>query len=182
VADASPLPVLLYLHHDRWPDDSFSLSEVSKVIGPLAEHPNIVGVKDAAKDFRDHLRLIVQTRHLDFSVLTSAGRFLNANLSAGGAGGAFHEAVVAPRLYARLQEATRQGAAAALPALLDLASELGDVLGSQDPASAKAACSLMGLCRPDMIPPLKQGTAALMDRLAPLLSKLSDAGFGKLVN
>lgn len=179
VADVSPVPVLLYLHHERWPQGSFGLAQIDDVIGPLAKHPRIVGVKDAAQDFRDHLRMIVRTRGLEFSVLTSAGRFLGANLLAGGAGGAFHEAVVAPKLYARVKQLLAEGAHTEVAGLMDFVSETGDVLGSQDPASAKAACSLLGLCRPDMVPPLRQGTPELMHALSQMLDRLSAAGLGR---
>lgn len=77
IADASPIPVLLYCHR-RMP----SLLEVDTVVR-LAEHPNIAGIKDTSVDPEFGDAIVHRTKHLDFTILQGTERLVRRSLEAG---------------------------------------------------------------------------------------------------
>jgi 4-hydroxy-2-oxoglutarate aldolase len=92
VADVSPLPVLIY----NVPIFT-ALNLAAETVARLAEHPNIVGLKDSAGDV-GQIAEIVRLTPPDFAVFTGASRVLHAGLCAGAVGGMLALANVAPRL------------------------------------------------------------------------------------
>jgi len=81
VADASPLPVVLYnipkyMH--------FALA--SDLVAELAQHPNIVGIKDSSGDII-MLHGFLEAQSATFSVITGSGSTLEAGLEAGARAG-----------------------------------------------------------------------------------------------
>lgn len=99
VADAAPVPVLLYsVPH---------LTNVSlqpETIARLAEHENIIGVKDSSGDIlalAETIRLVPD----DFAVLTGNGSALYPALCAGARGAILAIGCVAPRLALAIYEA-----------------------------------------------------------------------------
>ena len=81
VADASPLPVILYnipkyMH--------FALP--AELVGELAAHPNVVGIKDSSGDAA-MLAGFLTAQSETFTVLTGSGAGLHAALQAGARGG-----------------------------------------------------------------------------------------------
>lgn len=103
VADASPVPVLLY-----------SMPELTGVqIGPetvarLGEHPNIRGIKDSSGDVINLAETLRQAP-ADFMVLTGSGPLLYAALGAGALGAILAVGCVAPRLAVAIYEAMAAG-------------------------------------------------------------------------
>jgi dihydrodipicolinate synthase/N-acetylneuraminate lyase len=155
VADASPLPVFIYHHPERWPEGSLSRTSLDGTLGRLSRHPNIVGIKDSVRDFRNHERLVFESRRPDFRVLVSAGRLLLASLLIGADGGVFHEASVAPLHFVQMYDAFRGGD---LPKALMLQRQLfrlGDAMAACDHAAGKAALSMLGVCGDELTTPLR---------------------------
>lgn len=105
LAEASALPVLIY-----------NLPVYTKVqidaavIGKLAEHPNIVGVKDSSLDWRHFQAVIrVKEKRPDFVVLNGDEQALASSVLMGADGGVLGLANLAPRLCVECFEAAARG-------------------------------------------------------------------------
>ncbi|XP_015271439.1 PREDICTED: 4-hydroxy-2-oxoglutarate aldolase, mitochondrial [Gekko japonicus] len=82
VADASPIPVILYSV------PAFTGLELpSDVVLTLAQHPNIVGIKDSGGNITRLGLLVHKTPHEDFQVLAGSAGFLLASYTVGVVGG-----------------------------------------------------------------------------------------------
>lgn len=102
VADASPLPVLLY----NFP--GFTGVEISSAtILQLAEHPNIHGIKDSSASLPRLATVLAQRP--DFQVLTGLASGLYPFLTMGGAGGIFALGNLVSGPIAQLYRAFRAG-------------------------------------------------------------------------
>jgi 4-hydroxy-2-oxoglutarate aldolase len=96
VADASPVPVLLY--------SMPALTGIKiepQTIARLSEHPNIIGVKDSSNDvagFEETVRLCPQ----DFAVMTGNGTVLFDALQAGATGAILAVGCVVPQICVQI--------------------------------------------------------------------------------
>jgi 4-hydroxy-2-oxoglutarate aldolase len=158
VADASPVPVLLY----NVPANT-GVNLPVPAVAELARHPNIVGIKDSAGDIGQLWGLIHATPK-DFVVICgNTGAFLPA-LLLGARGGILALANVAPRETVALYEAARAGR-------LDEARELNDrlvpvgvaVTRTYGVAGLKTALAMLGYVggkpRPPLRPPSVEAVA-----------------------
>ena len=103
VADASPVPVLLY---NASPFTNISLAP--ETIARLSEHENIIGVKDSSGDIlslAETVRLVPD----DFAVLTGSGSALYPALCVAASGGILAVGCIAPRLAVAIYEAFKAG-------------------------------------------------------------------------
>jgi 4-hydroxy-2-oxoglutarate aldolase len=103
VADAAPVPLLLY----SMPDLT-GIALAPETIARLAEHENIVGLKDSSGDiinFAETVRLVPE----DFAVLTGSGPLLYAALCAGATGAILAVGCVAPKLAVNIYRAVEAG-------------------------------------------------------------------------
>ncbi|XP_062989313.1 4-hydroxy-2-oxoglutarate aldolase, mitochondrial [Elgaria multicarinata webbii] len=82
VADASPIPVILY----SVPANT-GLELPSEAVLGLAQHPNIVGIKDSGGNITRLGLLVHKTQHEDFQVLAGSAGFLLASYIVGATGG-----------------------------------------------------------------------------------------------
>jgi len=147
LADAARLPLVIYHWPERWPADSVSAAMLPQTFGRLAKHPGIIGMKYINRDPRDVQRVIFALGSDEFTVLTAAGRLLFSTLAVGGHGGAFAEAMIAPKLYVELYEAFERGDVSRARELQRRLAPLGDVLNvCSGAASVKEAMNLLGLC------------------------------------
>ncbi|MDQ3817582.1 MAG: dihydrodipicolinate synthase family protein [Acidobacteriota bacterium] len=103
VADASPVPVMLYsVPHLT------GVTVQPETIARLAEHENIVGVKDSSGDIlalAETVRLVPE----DFAVLTGNGSALYPALCVGARGGILAIGCVAPQLAVAIYDAFQTG-------------------------------------------------------------------------
>ena len=140
VAEATSLPVLLYNNPGR---TSVKLSV--GLVARLAEHPNIVGIKDSSGDLTLTIEMIRQTRD-DFTVLMGRDSLIFAGLQHGIKGAIAATANVAPELVVEIYEAFQDGdlarALAAQEQLLPLRTAFG--LGSF-PVVVKDAMNMIGV-------------------------------------
>src|SRR5207249_9400341 len=127
VADASPVPVLLY---NFTAVTGVNLLPVA--VSRLATHPNIVGMKESGGDIAQIADLVSGTPP-DFHVLAGTTSTFYAALCVGATGGILAPACVVPDACVRLFELTKAGRhddARALPArLVPLARLLGPTWG-----------------------------------------------------
>jgi 4-hydroxy-2-oxoglutarate aldolase len=111
VADASPVPLLLY--------SMPALTGVKiepETIARLSEHPNIAGVKDSSNDvagFTETVRLCPD----DFAVMTGNGTVLLDTLRAGATGGILAVGCVVPEICVAIFRAFNNGDIARASAL-----------------------------------------------------------------
>jgi 4-hydroxy-2-oxoglutarate aldolase len=165
VADASPVPVVLYNF-----TGVTGVNLLPATVASLATHPNIVGVKDSNGDV-NQIAALVRQAPAGFSILTGSGStFLDA-LSAGVGGGILALACVAPEACRRLFDLARTGrldeARTLQHAMGPLARLIGPVHGV---AGLKAALAIAGRDvggpRAPLVPVADDGIAALRDALA----------------
>jgi len=103
VADASPIPILLY-SFPAATGVSFSPDSVAR----LAEHPNIVGMKESGSDaslFAQFADVVPKS----FAMLAGTGTVFFADLCLGAVGGILAVAAVAPEMCLQLLTAFQQG-------------------------------------------------------------------------
>lgn len=168
VADASPLPVLLY----NIPAYAHVVLS-GAVVQTLAQHPNVIGMKDSAGNL-PMLEQYLAAAGDSFRVMTGSGATVVPALERGVAG-----AILAIGLYAgptvlRMVELYRSGdhtAASALQAkLAPIATDIGGALG---PAGIKAAMDMVGLSGGPTRAPL---LAVSDDERATVRARLEAAG------
>jgi 4-hydroxy-2-oxoglutarate aldolase len=103
VADASPVPVLLYSVPQLT-----NVSLAPETIARLSKHENIIGVKDSSGDIltlAETVRLVPE----DFAVLTGNGSALYPALCAGAQGAILAVGCIAPRMAVAIYEAFKAG-------------------------------------------------------------------------
>ncbi|MDT8436962.1 MAG: dihydrodipicolinate synthase family protein [Gemmatimonadota bacterium] len=106
VADASPVPVVLY-HIPKF----VPVPLEPELVGELVSHPNIAGIKDSSGDVHN-LGALCEACGDRAAVLVGAGTHLYSGLEIGAAGGIVAVGLLAAADCARLYEAWRDGRAA----------------------------------------------------------------------
>jgi 4-hydroxy-2-oxoglutarate aldolase len=165
VADASPVPVLLY--------NFTALTGVNLLpaaVATLALHPNIVGMKESGGDIAQ-IADVVSGTPAGFNVLAGSAATFYPALCVGAVGGILALGCAAPDACVRLFELTRAGrhdeAVALQRRLVPLARLLGPTHGVP---GLKAALNLLGydvgLPRPPLAPLPEAAIPALREALA----------------
>jgi 4-hydroxy-2-oxoglutarate aldolase len=140
VADASPLPVLLY-NIPVYAHLVLSPAFVAR----MARHPNVIGMKDSAGDLPT-LERYLDAQGDDFRVLTGHGGTFAQALERGASGGILAVSLFAPALSVGVYEAVRAGDAAGAQAMQERLVPLArDVVAALGPAGLKAAMAMVGL-------------------------------------
>jgi 4-hydroxy-2-oxoglutarate aldolase len=167
VADASPVPVLLYnipkyMH--------FALAP--QLVAELAQHENIAGIKDSSGDL-ELLAGYLQAQSDSFTVLTGSGSTFKHALEMGARGGILAVALFATGLatdvYAALSERTQNGAAAAEQAQQRLTPLSARIVSEMGVPGVKAALDRIGLSGGPVRSPLLGLGASELAQVADLL-------------
>jgi 4-hydroxy-2-oxoglutarate aldolase len=169
VADAAPVPVLLY-DAPAFTGITLPVAAVTK----LAEHPNIIGLKESAPDI-GLVADFVANVPADFQVLVGSAPTLYPSLCVGAIGGIVAIACVVPDLCVRLltlvQEGRHAEALALQRQLTPLARSVTSVYGI---GGLKAALDLAGyvggIPRSPLGPASAQATDVIRTQLAALLA------------
>jgi 4-hydroxy-2-oxoglutarate aldolase len=139
VADASPVPLLLYSVPQLT-----NVALAPETIARLSRHENIVGVKDSSGD----VLALAETHRLvpeDFAVLTGNGSALYPALCVGAKGGILAVGCIAPRLAVAIYQAFAAGEhERARSAQARLAIATRGVLGRYGIGGLKAALDMLG--------------------------------------
>jgi 4-hydroxy-2-oxoglutarate aldolase len=164
VADASPVPVLVY----NIPKYTH-VAVAAGLLQQLAVHGNIVGVKDSSGDaknlaaYRDAVR--------EWSVLVGSGSLLYQALELGCDGGILAVACFAPALAAQVYAAFRAGDRAGAGKLQERLGPLDkEVVGKLGPAGVKAAMDAVGLYGGPVRAPLAPVAAPDRERVTKLVA------------
>ncbi len=171
VADASPVPVLVYQAPLRFSTLDFP----SGLVAELSRHPNIVGIKDSRGSLEKVAELLDRTAR-DFAVIVGDGAGLYAALELGAAGGILGVANLAPAESARLHRRFAEGRTSAAGRLQErIAPVHKKVVAGFGVPGVKAALDLLGghggAPRPPLrpLPPTKVGQVEEVLRRAGLL-------------
>lgn len=173
VADASPIPVLVY---NVPPFTSMNIEP--ETVARLAEHPNIVGIKDSAGDV-GQLNALLRLCPPGFAVFTGAARVLHAALVIGVAGGMLALANVAPTLCVEMEQLVQTDRHAAARVLQGRLAELETTISHKYGIGGwKAAMDLAGYRggapRLPLLPPNETALEAIRLKLKEL--ELLDMG------
>ena len=170
VADASPVPVLLY----SMPDLTGIRIE-PETAAQLSFHPNIIGIKDSSAEVAK-LRETIRLTPSDFAVLTGNGTVLYESLSAGAWGGILAVGCVATSCCLeifRLVAAGKNDQALALQEkLTPLALAVTKRYGI---GGLKAALNMLSLAGGATRLPIEPPSTAAEDEIANLLDAVRDA-------
>ncbi|NWS45357.1 HOGA1 protein, partial [Probosciger aterrimus] len=104
VADASPIPVVLY----SVPANT-GLDLPLEAVVTLAQHPNILGIKDSGGDITRIGLMVHKTRQEDFQVLAGSAGFLLASYALGASGGVCALANILGAPLCQLDRLCREG-------------------------------------------------------------------------
>lgn len=141
VADASPLPILMYVI----PGQANGVTVPPSVLAELAQHPNIDGVKDTSPAMMVDYMLAAGDRQ-DFEVLAGSLSNIMTALAFGGVGGVVSAANYLPAECAKLTDMYFSGAPEAQTRkyyrLLQSVAQAGG--GKRGVASVKAAMNIRG--------------------------------------
>ncbi|HEY1707915.1 MAG TPA: 4-hydroxy-tetrahydrodipicolinate synthase [Rhizomicrobium sp.] len=168
LAETVDIPILLYNIPAR------AIVQISvETMARLAEHPNIVGVKDAtanlARPSRERVACGPQWRMMSGEDATALGYMAH-----GGHGCISVTANVAPKQCADFQNACMQGAFDSALQIQDRLIALHDALFCEpSPAPVKFACSLLGIGTDEVRLPMMPATEAARTRV-----KAAMAGIG----
>ena len=164
VADASPLPVLLY--------NFTALTGVDLLpaaVAELARHPNIVGMKESGGDAA-RINDLVSATPDRFQVLAGTASTFYSALCVGASGGILAPACVLPEPCMRIFELARSGGHAEALAIQRQVLPLSRLLGRYSVPGLKAALNLcgydVGLPRPPLAPAADAAVAELRQAVA----------------
>jgi 4-hydroxy-2-oxoglutarate aldolase len=152
VADASPVPVLVY----QVPLHLSTLEFPTRLVAELSRHGNIVGIKDS----RGKLALLgelVEACEDGFQVLVGSGAQLYGALEIGAVGGIVAVGLMAPAQAAEISVAFREGRSADAGREQErIAPVHKQIVGGMGAPGIKAALDLLGLRggvpRPPLVP------------------------------
>src|SRR4051794_11168546 len=161
IAEATPLPVLLYNNPDR-----IRINLSADLIARVTQIPNVVGIKDSSGDHNLTAEYLRRTRGANFKVMAGRDTLILAALVYGAAGCVASTANIVPALVVEIYEKYVAGdLRGALDAQFKLAPlRLAFNLGSF-PAVTKDAMNLLGLRVGKLIRPNTSCTEANLGKL-----------------
>ena len=149
VADASSLPVVIY-NFPQMTKVAFTADTVAK----LAEHPNIIGIKDSSGDFFGMQRFIDVTAGADFAVMSGNPALGLSAYQLGAKGGIYAGCSLFPKQCAAVYNAFINGAMTAAVEMQKKTS-LIPMMGGFGPNAAvvKFGLNKLGICGPTVAAP-----------------------------
>jgi 4-hydroxy-2-oxoglutarate aldolase len=151
VADASPVPVVLY----QVPPQFSGIELAAGLVGELAQHPNIAGIKDSTGDLRT-LGAYVDACGGRCAVLVGSGAAAFGALETGAVGGILAVSLLAPAEAAALYARWRAGDGAAAGRLQERIGPVHRaVVAQRGVAGIKAGLDMLGLTGGAPRPPLR---------------------------
>ncbi len=170
VAEASPLPVILY----QAPLTCSTLELSTPLVAGLSEHPGIIGIKDSRGKLPalgEHLGAVAE----GFRVLVGNGAKLYAALEMGAAGGILGISNVVPAEAAEIYRCQSEGRPAEAGWIQERIAPLhNEIVGGLGVPGVKAALDLVGAAGGAPRPPLAPADARAVGKIRELLE---DAGF-----
>ncbi|HEY5885665.1 MAG TPA: dihydrodipicolinate synthase family protein [Pyrinomonadaceae bacterium] len=170
VADASPLPVILY---SMPPYTGVKIDPTTA--SRLSSHENIIGIKDSSADVAGLMRTVEGVEE-DFAVLSGNGTILNQALNAGACGAILAVGCAAPHIAYAIIEATRGGDNERAENLQEKLTPLATaVTATYGVGGLKVAMDLAGYEGGYVRAPLKMPDAQAREAIARMLSEANEA-------
>ncbi|HEX4634052.1 MAG TPA: dihydrodipicolinate synthase family protein [Gemmatimonadales bacterium] len=163
IADASPVPVLLY-NIPKYAPIPITLEMLAK----LQEHPNVIGIKDSSGDPAN--LAAYRSAVPKWSVLVGSASHLKRAVELKCEGGVLGVACFAAAWCVTLKKKAEQGDAEAARLQVKVAALDKEIVGKLGPAGIKAAMDRVGLFGGNPRPPLRPLTADERERVAALVA------------
>lgn len=174
LASRLPLPLMLY-NMPSCTKTAFAFETVKR----LADHHNIVGLKDTSGDLDYYARVASFAKARDdFSLLIGPEEKLARSLKVGGHGGVCGGANLFPHLYVQLYHAATSGDWSRVSELQAVIQEVSDSLYAVTDSGARVIqgikCGLgsMGLCSPCVAPPFRTYVGPDEERIRDAIQRL----------
>ncbi|RST74290.1 2,4-dihydroxyhept-2-ene-1,7-dioic acid aldolase [Siminovitchia acidinfaciens] len=165
VADSVDIPIILY----NIPGRTAVNLEVETIKRLAEDCPNIIGIKEANKDF-EHVNRVLLKVGRDFNLYSGIELLCYPMLAIGGAGHISATSNVAPGPVAEIYEAWAEGDVKRAQDMHFEMMDLNDVLFKDtNPAVAKAALGMMGKIKPVLRKPMDIPSEALQKELREVL-------------
>lgn len=149
VADAAPLPVILYNVPGRTARNMLASTTIR-----LAAHPNIAGIKEAS-GIMEQCAVIIKEKPADFLVVSGEDALTMAQIAAGMDGVISVAANAFPKLFSQMVSLSLQQNFTAARAINDRLLKVYDLLFAENnPAGVKAFMHLQGLLQNELRLPL----------------------------
>jgi len=160
LADASPLPIILYNVPGRTASNITAETTLR-----LARHPNIIGIKEAS-GYMEQCLAIAAGKPEDFLLLSGDDMLTPALIACGAAGTISVMANAFPKRFAELTRAALAGDFATARAGLFSLLPLNPLMYEEsNPVGVKAALEGLGVCGAAVRLPLLEATEGLKDRI-----------------
>lgn len=140
IADNSPIPVIIY----NIPQFA-GVSLLPETIALLAEHPNIIGLKESSGDIHSLKEIFRELKSKDFNVMLGSPAIYSEGIEMGARGGILAVASLVPDLCVELDRASRNGNHEYAQNLQRKLSKLARVTSAAGIGHLKAAMDLKGL-------------------------------------
>src|SRR5215510_433228 len=140
IAEKSPVPVLIYVI-----PQFAGVYLLPETIGRLAEHPNIIGLKESSGDLSGIRDIFRELKTGDFSVLIGGPSIFREGLELGASGAVFAIAPLAPNACVAIERAYRHGNHGQAEDLQNRLTKLARVTSAAGVGHLKAAMDLVGL-------------------------------------
>jgi 4-hydroxy-2-oxoglutarate aldolase len=165
VADASPIPVVIY----QVPLRMSTVDLPTGLVAELSRHENIVGIKDSRGKL-DVLGELVEQCQEGFQVLIGNGALLYAALETGAVGGIVAVGMLATAAAARIPIAYREGKAAEAGRLQErIAPVHTQIVADMGISGVKAALDVLGLHGGPPRPPLSPASPERVEAIRRIL-------------
>jgi 4-hydroxy-2-oxoglutarate aldolase len=179
VADASPVPVVLY----QVPLRLSTLDLPTGLVAELAQHENVAGIKDSRGRLELVGELVEAARGHAFQVLVGNGALFYAALETGAVGGILGVANVAPADCVALFDAWREGRGAEAGRLQERVGPLHqEIVGGMGVPGVKRTLDLLDMAGGDPRPPLRPLPEAADEKVRGLLAEHGSEASGALTN
>ncbi|RFP65043.1 4-hydroxy-tetrahydrodipicolinate synthase [Hymenobacter lapidiphilus] len=164
LADASPVPVLLYNVPGRTSSNLLAATTLE-----LAQHPNIIGIKEASGNLEQCIAIAAQ-KPTDFLLISGDDMMTTALISFGGAGIISVLANAFPKRFSAMTRAALNGDFAGASQLLFGFAQLNPLMYEEsNPVGVKAALAAQGLCSDAVRMPLLEASEGLTARIKELM-------------
>jgi dihydrodipicolinate synthase/N-acetylneuraminate lyase len=104
IADNSPIPILIYMI-----PQFAAVTLMPETIARLAEHPNIIGLKESSGDLEGLKELFRELKTSDFNVLVGSPAIMCQGFEAGCSGAVLAVSALAPHTACAIEHAHRHG-------------------------------------------------------------------------
>lgn len=168
IADACPVPIILYNVPPRTSSNMLAATSLR-----LAEHPNVIAVKEASGDLVQ-CQAIVKSKPADFLLLSGDDLLTVPMISIGGSGVISVIANAFPEQFCGYVHAALAGDYASAQQLMKPLLEINQLLFAEgNPAGVKLALEILGVCEAHVRLPLIKGSKELKAKLAAYIDKIA---------